>query len=611
MFNPSAKDLMEEIRESERVRDDHLRGVNRIIREYAGRWYRESRDWWKLTEGADDDDVNPEPFAYSFVSNMLPSLIAANPAAIVSARRIIGHQMVKDAIQSGLKGWINDVNFKIELERVVEDFLFFRGILLHHIEDDTRWSAGAVRPNVRRIDYRMAGGDSLASSVHEAEFLFHKFYVSLDELMGDPDALPEAVQQLSAYTGGDQDTQTPSSPPYRKGEESTLRRNRVCLYSVWLRRANVIRIIAKEKEALEVYAEREYYGPESGPYQMFDAYPVPGQFYPLSPLVAVQDQVLDLQVHARSTSRAAAGRKSVVLVDGAVANLAEDIKHAGDREVIAVNGFNGSQVQTVELGGVSPHQYEYLKFLRDRLDRHAGMTETMRGNVGGADSATEAHIANEALSARTEYLKGKVLEATAQSLKKIGWFMFHTTGIIIPVNQRDPTTGMETEGLFFGGPVPGMDTGAWEDYSIKIEPYSMQRVSEQTLQRRAMDWATFIMQVSPQMPMIPWVRWMELIRSVGQSMNQEDADKLLIPEMLGMMTQQYLTPYSSVVGDTGRQPPQHFSTPGEGFKKRQAEDNNNAPGLGGRREEFGEMFGPMGGGEQGPPGSAQPYGMPA
>ena len=446
MFDPTDEELFKEGEQAEALRDDCLKGVNAIIREYVGRHYRGSKDWEQV-QGSPDGDNFPEPFSYSFVSNMLPALCSENPSVQVKARRVIGHKPVQEAMQSGLRSWINDVDYKSEMERVTLDFLFFQGILMHYIEDDTRWADGAVRPNVLRIDYRKFGVDSLADHVDHAQFMFHRYQVDIDDLQADPAILPDALPRLKPSTPESWETNK-SREPFKKGDAGLLKRNQVMVYSIWLREKNVIRVLAKDPRALRLYEERPYYGPRCGPYVVFQAYPVPGQVYPLSPLVAVHDQVKDIQVHAMSTSRSAARRKSVVIVDGTNANLPETIKDSEDGEVITVPGFSSSQAQQIELGGVTQHQYQYLEYLRARLDRHSGMTETARGNVGGADSATEAQIASESLNNRTEYLKAKVRESAAKSLHAIGWFLFHTPGIIIPVSNRDSTTGLETEGLF-------------------------------------------------------------------------------------------------------------------------------------------------------------------
>jgi len=602
MFDPTLEELLNEIEEAERIRDQHLVGVDAIIQEYTGRWYggaREGVDMGRIP----DMEGNPEPYAYSFVSNMLPALVYENPSAVVKARRVIGHKIFQEAMQSGLRAWIIDEGFRDELERIVLDYLFFQGVSMHYVEDDERWADGAVRPKLARVDYRHWGCDSLASSISEAEFQYHWYYVDLDELMEDPAVDQEAASKLKP--NNESESGAAQKDSFRKGSPEKLRRKRVKVFSVWMRQKNTLRIVCKEPR-VELYPERPYYGPKTGPYNVMQAYPVPGQVWPLSPLVAVADQVTDLQLHAKAAARDAARRKTIVVVDSTHANLGEDITNAEDMEVIAVPGFSSSQAQQFEFGGVTSTQYEYLAMLRSRLDRHSGMTETSRGNVSGG-TATESQIATEALSARTEYLKSKVRDATGKMLKSIGWFLFHTPGILIPVNRRDPITGMQSEGLFLGGQFPGMEAGEWDDYAVQIEPLSMQRVTEQVIQRRAMDMATFVTDTAPLIPQIPWVKWQEIYRIVGESMNQEDSDNLIIWELLGQMSPPEMTPGSQTLGPGGPEG-QRYSIPGQGFKARPGDNpNSNAPMVDERRAEMSKPFGDEYGGTQGPPGSKPTY----
>ncbi len=594
---------MQEIREAEKVRDSRLGGVRRIIKEYAGRWYASASDWTTdITAGIlDNGDYNPEPYAYSFVTNMLPALTYSDPAVNVKARRVIGHAMVQSAMKDGYRAWMRDTDYAGELEKVVLDCLFApQGVLLHYIEDDTRWADGAVRPKATRIDFNCYFADSLSKDPDEDEFRGHKYWVDIEDLMADPALKPEVLMQIQKYQHQEDDKQK----VFEKGNTAPLRK-RICLRSVWQRRTNVIRVIAEIANGLEIYEPREWYGPKKiGPYVLFQGYPIPNENFGLSPLVAVQDQVCGLQAHAKATGRSAAGRKTVIIVDGTQQNLAEDIKNAGDREVISVPGFSASQLQQIELGGVTPQQYEYLNFLRARLDRHGGLTETARGNTDPGTTATADTIASEAMGNRVEYLRARIRRACKDSLYVIGWFMFNTTGIIIPVTVKDPISGIETEGLFFGGPVDGVQAGTWEDYDLEIEPYSMGRTSEATTQRRAMDWANFLVTMAPMIPQLPYIRWQEVIRMVGEAMNQDNAETMINWAMLAMMPPPDMMNPSQEQGSEPEQPGRYFSQPGMGFKPMDPAGMSNAPMVDPRRQEFGKQYGPMGGGKQGPPGSA-------
>ena len=599
-FDPSDQELLSEVQEAEKLRDDHLRAVTPLINEYAGRWYRETGH--RTHDDPFAGDSNPDPFAYSFISNILPTLVYSNPDVSVKARRVVGHDRVAQAMRAGLKGLLLDVPWLNEFKLAVVDMMLFQGVLMHYLEDDTRWSDGAVRPNMQRVDFRCWGADSLASTYEEAEFAFHTYYAFREDLMADPEA---NVELLSSMDTDKQDTHK-QHDTYGKGDRAKLRREQVKLHAVWLRETNTIRVIAADKEGAQVFPEREWWGDGGvGPYTLLRGYDVPDQLYPLSPLVAVWDQVRDLQMHAKAAARSAAGRKTVILVDGQKEDLGENIKDAEDREVIPVPGFSSAQASQLELGGVTPQQYEYLSVLRERLDRHSGLNETARGNVGAADSATEASIAQQALNNRTEFLKQRAHDGAKQSLKVMAWWLFHTEGVVIPVTTRDPMTGMEQEGLFVGGVFEGEDAGSFQDYQLDIEPYSMGRVNEQLLQRRTLELSNLVIQYAQMMPMMPWIRWPQLINMVGEAFNYPDLSSILSPEMLNMAPHPMMQPPSDAVGEQPR-PQERFAVPGVGMGG--VPHGTSAPnamqfGLNERRAELSQPYGEMYGGTQGPPGS--------
>ena len=600
MFNPTAQEAIREIEAAEKHRDDHMRGVSRLIREYTGRWYRGGDDLVSsITATGDEAGTNPEPFSYSFVSNIMPSLIFDNPAVSIKVRRIIGHQQVKEALEMAYEGWFDDVPFQEESSDAVRDMLFFTGVTMHYLEDDTRWSDGAVRPTVKRIPFADFFMDPTAESVRTTAYLGHKYRVDLEDLMADPDLKEEVLASLAP--AADQSPDRPNNQPFHKPSDTELGRKRITVYMLWQRDSNLLRFFIKAPQAMEIYEPREWYGDKSiGPYCVYGAYSVPGQVWPLAPLVAVLDQIRDMNSHAFATARSAAGRKTVVITDGTNPDLAENVKHAEDREVIAITGFSSSQLQQIELGGVSNAQYGYLEYLRARLDRHSGLTENARGQGGGSDTATEAQIANESFGNRVAFLKQQVRKCVAQSLQAVGWYFFHTPGIIIPVSRTDPMTGQMTEGLFFGGPVSGENMGSWHDYQVKIEPFSMQRVSEGLRARQAMEFANFILTVAPQMPQMPWVRWMEIIRLVGQSMNHTNVDVFFQPAlmpMLGMFPQQdLLAPSMAMAADDS--PADRFSRPGMGMKSSipSGIGSNANAGVDAVRQQAGQQFGGQYGG---------------
>lgn len=595
-WNPSTQELWDEVTAALNQTEKHTAHALDIVRRYTGRWYQSSSGG--ASAGETSDEAWPENFPYAFISNILPALAIDNPQVKANAARVVGHREVAQAMTDGTNAWIKDVRYSDTLERVNADFCFCRGVLLHYLERDNRWSRGAVTPAVKRIPFPRFFQDSLAEEPDQDAFRGHKYHVNYDDLMNDPNVRDEAKARLSPESGEDSNGH-PGGPQtvYPKPSPGELGRKRITCYSVWMRERNTIRVLAEGSETVELYEERPFYGPETGPYELLDCYPVPNQPWPLSPLVAVHDQTIDLNLHARAMGRAAARRRSIGLVEASDPDLGEKLADAKDGEFVPAKGLTGNYA-AIELGGATDTQYNHTEYLRNRLDRVSGLTATVTGSVGEADTATEAQIADDALTGRVRFMKQKVIKGVQRSLEKIGWYLFHTEGIVIPVQRRDPMTGQPQEGLFFGGPTPTDENATWDDFQIEIVPYSMQKESPEAMQQRMMAFYQVFIQMMQMAPQMPWVRFSNIARDMAEAFDLGDkADEWWSPEVLGLMSQPPQAPASSAIGP-GQQPSQ------QGQPSLQLSGGPGVPGgdTGGGQgqrpgQQMGQQMGPMGQGQ--------------
>lgn len=542
-FNPTTEDLWLEIKAAMDETDQHVEHSAAIVRNLTGRWYRQD---------SAGDTEQPENFGFSFMSNMLPTLGVNNPKVKVNAARVVGHQIIAQAMTDGLNAWVKDIGFLERIEPVLVDFMVSRGVLLHRLDEDSRFSRGSVTPSAKRISPRRFFQDSQADTADEDEFRGHWSMIDVEDLLADEQVLPDVKEKLVAQSEDPQEVGGQDGAPFDKASASGLGRKRVKLYSVWLRELNQIRVLCELSETMEVYPARPYYGPPTGPYELFDAYPVPDQPWPLSPLVAVQDQALDLNIHARSMGRAAARRRTIGLVEAANPDMLDTLTNAEDGAIVPVKGITGNHV-VIEIGGVTQEQYAYVEVARERLDRISGLTATVQGAVGAADTATEAKIANDALSGRVGYLKKRVTRACNGSLMKAGWYLFHTEGIVIPVNRRDMYTGEQIEGLFFGGPLPSDMGATWDDFDLEIEFNTLQK--EATARDDMLAFYSIFQGVAQAAPMMPWVRWMNVLRDIEAVFNLVGkSDEWMIPELFGAFSMPEQFPPSAVMGQPGTPP---------------------------------------------------------
>ena len=519
-YNPTTVELWQEIDRAEKETEDFVGLSDDILTRLTGRFYHQ--DQYSIVP-------DPENFGYAYVSNMLPQLAVDDPQVKVEAARVQQHRTMAMAMEDGLNAWIRSTNFSERIETVGFNLLLNRGILLHFLDEESDWKRGDVTPDVRWVDPHCFLIDPIAENIETAEWFGHWYYADIADLQGDPDAVPDVVQRL-APSG--------EKTEYGKSAGDEVGRKRVKVYVIWLRETNTLCTLVDQHRDDELKPREEWFGPEggTGPYQLFDGYPVPGRVWPLSPLVAVEDQSLDLNLHARAMQRSASRRKSMMLVDSGNPDAGSKLASAEDGEVVPIKGLTGQYVQ-VELGGVTQQQYVYSEYVRERLDRISGLTATVQGAVGQADTATEAQIAADSVSQRVDYLKRSMWRAVEHSLTKIGWFLWHTEGIVIPVNRRDPMTGQQQEGLFFGGPV-GVDDDqtTWDDFDLRIRLNTLQQ--QASAKQNVLAFYDRFMNVVPAIPQIPYVRWMSVLRDLADTFDLPDkVDEWLIPEFFGINSQ--------------------------------------------------------------------------
>ena len=536
------KTLALELDVADKERDSKLSRVKMILRRYTGRAWDDSFS---------SDEEQPENHSYEFISAVLPRLVFKRPSVKVDARRVVAHRTVAEAMTVGVNAWVNQQDLEMALQQWTLDAALCWGVLMLRLEENERYGDGAVIPRLHRIHFSDWGCDPLASHWTKGRYQYHKWTVDLDELLGMDGLNPEAVVKLKEYTGDSGDSKVDA---IRRRDDDLPHRKRVCLRSVWFADTNTIRTVAEVSgDPIEVFEPVEWWGPKTGPYHVLGFYDVPNNPYPLSPLVAVEDQTIALNVHAKAAALSANAYKRIALYNQANDALGSAITTTAHGHAMGVPNFDPTQMKEIELGGAQPSQYEYLNLVKQRLERASGMSTALAGVVTGDGTATENQIAASSLDARQQFMRRRVEMATSRLLgdRGVSWFLFNTPGVVIPVTTTDPTTGMDDDGLFLGGKDPADNGAEVDDFDISVTPYSMEAADDATRRRDVMELLPILFQIVQSMPMTPFVKWDELLEDLGKRFNMPDIGRLINREMLGMMP--YMTPPlpSSVGGGQG------------------------------------------------------------
>ena len=530
MINVDPKNLLEEISGAEQYRDAHIEGMAEQVERYHGPFYNSSAG-----------EFSPENHYYEYLSLMVPRLVFDNPRVAVKSRRAGTQGDVATAIRHGLNRWTADSRLRELLTRTATDALFTYGVVLSSQAENQQLSAnldavGASKPTwptCVRIPQNRFFLDPAATSLDECRFMGHQWVRDKADLLEMAKDSPGAgwntavIEELAA-SGADELKDRPKDLPNRE---------EIVAYELWVPEIELDDSPGAEegfhgtiytlglaessdgRKADFIRDPRPYYGPRWGPYTFFGIYSVPNRVFPLSPMVAVEGQIQDLNAQASASTTAAGQYKKLILVDSGDPTLAQRLRDSPDSYVLPVNGLDRTKFVQAEVGGTTNQQLQYLQVARDRLDRNSGIQEAQRGAVTGQGTATEVQVAAEASSLRMNYIKQQFHDGVIRMLRTVAWYLYYDDRVEFPLGEEAANELGLVDPWLKGGDHDEDSGATFDDLELEIEPYSMERTSEGLFQKRAMEAFELVTQTAEMIPAAPWVRWPKVFEMLGDALN--------------------------------------------------------------------------------------------
>lgn len=555
MFDVKADNLFWEATQAIRVREKHTTMSEDLIKQYHGSSWR---------EGCGPDVESHENHAFDMVVNTHPFLIYTNPQVNVESKRPKVQRELAGALKHGLNRWIRDVKFADVVGEVALDTMFDFGVLLVTLTASPgheNKTTPPLRPNLERISPRKFFIDPQCHGKRKYRFIGHELEKDLEDLKSEKEIDPitgesrhkydqAVVAKLTADADG-----TESGRPselMRSSGGTVVPRNRVRLLEVYVPEHRQIFTLSYQtsadgdrKEGVFVRKPRAYFGPRWGPYILFGIYAIPDQVYPLPPLAITATLVDEINAQIDQVSDQADLAKQLTFVNGANSVLKNAVLTGRNGEVYGIPGFSKDQIETITLNGPSLEQMDYVDRLRQRLDRKSGITEFQRGNVTGDATAAENNLAAHAADIRRKFMQRNFRQDVVLTLETAAWFMCNSDNVVFPLalpssvldgedGDQDDVGEME-DALFLGGIQPGQEDFNWHDLEITIEPYSMEMVDQEALQKRIQTAFALVLQAAPIMPQINYVNWKSLLDDLFEAINIKDGRKYINFERLEQM----------------------------------------------------------------------------
>lgn len=315
---------------------------------------------------------------------------------------------------------------------------------------------------------------------------------------------------------------------------------------------------------------RPYIGPADGPYTLFGMGTMPGCPYPYSPFASSWDQVKRLNKAVESEELSAETFKKFIAFDAANEQAGEAVRKVKHGQIAPVRGLKDGEVKEMSVGGISPEQIEHTARRGEQVDRSLNLSETARGNINVDTSATAVADAASQRSARLASMKRLMVNGAKKVLRSAAWHLYtHTDATFhlppdvaegfVPRPSHLPDPGQaeeiamqlgiglldarkildhQPEVIYGGGPSdevisevvnpddsvsyvvsPYVDGLRFEDFELEIEPYTMERVDEALLQRRAMQVFEMVTNSIQMIVAYPQLPWEDLFDMVGEPMN--------------------------------------------------------------------------------------------
>jgi hypothetical protein len=511
-----------EVDSAREYRKSFLTASNEVANEVAGRWWR--------TRGREEGKTQPENVLFAYAAFMMPEVAYSSPTPRVKAKRPAMHQDVAEAMQHAAAHWASPQgsDFLAENELCCWEGFSGHAVMRVGVEPMTNGAAAAdlaiYSERVPRKHF-LIDGDGLSKK--KGRWIGHEYFRDLDDIQNAEWADPAAVESLVQEYSQKDDR--------GEGSHSTPDRKLVRLIDIYVPAHKILLTLAQPQDsakAVFLRPPRPFWGPGSGPYAVLNYYDIPDEPLGMGPLQAIFDQYEELNAHLRAAGTEAATAKTITFVDASAPEIEHALKTGDSGGVYAVKDLK-DKIQVVQTGVVTAGRLDYAQSVRDRFDRVIGFSDAQRGRATGG-TATESQIVQSNADMRTEWLRKKALEFVTEILSKVCWYLFNDPNVVMELSVPDPMTGMDQGATFMGGPQPGQEELNWSDFNLEIDPQSMQRQDDGTIQQRwlqLIEMTPILYQMLTAMPGVN-VRW--LIDQYGASINQPKLSELLFRDLLMM-----------------------------------------------------------------------------
>jgi len=496
---------------------EYRRHRNNAVREFVGHHY--------AAPGDGSSHRMPLNLLELFINIMTQHLAAVAPRAAIR-ERFPDHRPGAVKLEESLWRLAQDIRLGDSLETVVQDGLFGVGCIKTGLEPKAQvefmgFLHDVGQPFADAVDLDDLVIDMASNELERVSYIGNDYWVPYEAAMESkvwdrgrlaklqPDERRVIDEQGEEQIWGISGKDEPQGREYKE---------QIALRDLWLPLDNLLITLPKYQETDKPLREREWSGPEHGPYRLLTFNKVPGNLLPLPPVAMLRDLNELINSLLRKERKQAERQKTVLGYRAESAEDAERIKNAEDGEAFLMDNPEGAR--EFKFGGIDQANLAFTVFCKDLYTYVAGNLDMLGGLGPQSQTVGQDKLLAANSSRRLARMQQKVFEFDQGVLRDLAYYIWNDPLLDMAIEKHGPPGSDIRIPTRF---TPEDRQGEFLDYEITIEPYSLQYLSPQ---ERLSTMVQLVTQVI--MPLLPTAQdpnspldIVALIRQIGKLANLE------------------------------------------------------------------------------------------
>lgn len=386
--------------------------------------------------------------------NIVPrNLIAKNPRCMLSTLSQDDRPTVK-AMEQWTNEEIERLNMARVFQRVVYDALILAGVQKTCLATPADAMAAGWRIKAGDVISTWIDWDDFVFDVHcrdisEASFIGHRYRMSKAMAEANPRFNKKARNNLAESmherwnTEGDE-----KATAIGRGDYGFMQSELEPMVDLWeiyfpyhkcvitLTDDLIVGASSDNSGKAVALEEKEYLGPEDGPYDILSYGLVPGNPIPKGPALDIIDLHLNANEIARKLVRQASRQKELLI--GQNSEDMEAINKQPDGHSVRVDQPDKAKVAA--FGGPNQGLLLFLNWTLDQFDKMAGNLSTLGGLRSQANTLGQEELLASQAGGQIASMQDVTFAHVTSVIRKMGWHWWHDPSSVRKVNYQLPSS---------------------------------------------------------------------------------------------------------------------------------------------------------------------------